>query len=456
MTLEAEREERGELEAPEADRDSWLGENLKAAGFSSVAAFANHVGVPKATAHQWVRGCASNPPTHRPPARLLPIIANALKKVSLAEAIDKLWGEKDGDDCPCGKCGGKRIFEHTPPEARRLWIVIPCAKCGTTENRMYKPWKEDRHRKLCAKCGKSGERAEYTVARCRTCGRTERRPSSYFKKRSSFDPSSNTYECNNCGSLERMRRDRDENLRDLEAEALGAKKSNIKIRSAEASRALFRKHRHQLYGGKLRTGFTPEEQERGRRRHIENASAGKKYPKKTESNLKRHWENWPKGIKVAICDVCRKFQVTAQSSDPRYHKKCHDQVWERSQAGREFQSLKVTQALERRQAVAPLRSPSDEGASLPKRKRGRPKRHSDKDVLLTTFRWMIQHLAGDKSLRQIAEDNAASVQTVANHIHSLAAIIDPELLAKNSQPKVRFLLDAYEKKYPGKRRVSAE
>jgi len=83
------------------------------------------MGFHKSTAHQWVRG-------HRPPARLLPLIANTLTlKVSVTELLENLWGEKDRDDCPCGRCGGYKSFEHTPPEARRLWIVIPCAKCGT-------------------------------------------------------------------------------------------------------------------------------------------------------------------------------------------------------------------------------------------------------------------------------------------------------------------------------------
>src|SRR5262245_33059426 len=148
---------RGELElSDEVQRlsGSWLRKALRDAGYVSIASFAKDIGVPKSTAHQWERGCAANPPTHRPPARLMPVIANAVK-VSVTDLLEKLWGEKDGDPCPC-QCGGKKSFEDTPPPARTLAIIIPCAECGV--KRIHKRWKKGRHRTLCPKCASTAER----------------------------------------------------------------------------------------------------------------------------------------------------------------------------------------------------------------------------------------------------------------------------------------------------------
>lgn len=387
---------------------SWLGEKLNAAGFPSVDAFARQIGVPNSTACQWERGCTSNPPTHRPPARLLPVIAKALGVgVSLAEVIEHLSGEKDGDPCPC-RCGGYKSFEHTPPEARRLWIVIPCAKCGTTEKRSYKPWKTDRHRKLCKKCGKKGERAEYTVARCRTCNRITRRPSSYFVKRFSFDPSLNTYQCNNCGSLERMRKgSQDEELRLHEAEALGKEKSQVKIADRKW---LFSEHRHRMYGGKLKLGFSPEQREKGRRAHMQNAAAGKKYPKKPVAQLVRLWDqgekNLPNRVGFCMCIHCGKFQISFISTEPNFHKPCHDQ-WERTEEGRRYQQ-KVMRWGQRR-------------CHLPHQSTGRARK------LKLHYSWAIKHYLCGKGYGTIAKeggikDRASVKDAITELINCLHAV----------------------------------
>jgi transcriptional regulator with XRE-family HTH domain len=135
--------DREEVDLPDevqTSSGSWFSEKLKAAGFPSVDAFARHTGVPKSTAYQWERGSGAARPTNRPSKERILQLEEVLK-VPATELVEKLWREKDGDPCPCG-CGGYKSFEHTPPEPRRLWIVIPCAKCRTTENRSYKPWKK--------------------------------------------------------------------------------------------------------------------------------------------------------------------------------------------------------------------------------------------------------------------------------------------------------------------------
>jgi transcriptional regulator with XRE-family HTH domain len=192
--------------------DSWFYKARLAAGFPNAALLAQHLGIPKVTVYQWERGSADPRPSHRPPARLMPQIADALK-VSLQELLEALWREKDDDLCPCG-CGGKTSFADTEPKARTLAIKLPCAECGVP--RIYKRWKKDRHRKLCPTCAKSAERAERMVITCRgyqdhrvtrhadTCRGTVRRRSSYVTNLSSFDPSSMTYQCNDCAGTERL------------------------------------------------------------------------------------------------------------------------------------------------------------------------------------------------------------------------------------------------------------
>src|SRR5882724_9053635 len=121
--------------------NSWFYKARLAAGFPNAALLAQQLGVPKITVYQWERGSAAASPTHRPPARLMPQIADALK-VPLPDLLEALWREKDGDDCPRGRCDGKKSFLDTEPEAWTLAIVIPCAnaKCGL--KRVHKRWKE--------------------------------------------------------------------------------------------------------------------------------------------------------------------------------------------------------------------------------------------------------------------------------------------------------------------------
>src|SRR6266481_5311683 len=106
--------------------DSWFYKARVRADFPNAALLAQQLGVPTITVYQWERGSAAASPTHRPPARLMPQIADALK-VSLQDLLDALWREKDGDDCLCG-CGGKPSFSDTEPEAWTLAIVTPCAE----------------------------------------------------------------------------------------------------------------------------------------------------------------------------------------------------------------------------------------------------------------------------------------------------------------------------------------
>lgn len=377
--------------------DSWFHKARVAAGFRNASSLAQLIGVPKGNVYQWERGSSEPTPSFRPPKRLLPQLANALN-VPVTDLLEKLWREKDEDDCPCG-CGGKKSLADTVPEARTLAIVILCAKCGV--KRIRKRWKQKNHRKLCPTCAST---VEYIDLICKTCGTPKRVKPSYVnarQRRIEKGLSPEKYQCNNCASLERLNANLEKELRDIEVEESGRKKSQVKIRTRKARLELFRKHRYRVYGGKLKTEFSQEAQERGRQKHTENAAAGMKYPQKTKSNLKRHWSgDWlPKGIACGICIVCKKFHPTMNSSDPRYHKICHNQKWERSPEGREFQSLRVTQALERRRAVlaagisvktsgaVPTGAPygesliqREEKLPLPKRKHGRPKRHSDKDA----------------------------------------------------------------------------
>ena len=126
--------------------NSWFYQTRVNAGFRNAASLAQLLGVPKGTVYQWERGSADPRPCYRPAWRLMPQIAEALA-VPLHELVEALWREKAGDPCPCGVCGGTKIYPETRPEARTLAIEVPCQKCGV--KRIHKRWKTGRHRKLC-------------------------------------------------------------------------------------------------------------------------------------------------------------------------------------------------------------------------------------------------------------------------------------------------------------------
>jgi transcriptional regulator with XRE-family HTH domain len=65
--------------------DSWF-YKARSAAVLNAAVLAQLLGVPKTTVYGWERGSAAPTPTHRPPARLMPQLAAALK-VTLAEAV---------------------------------------------------------------------------------------------------------------------------------------------------------------------------------------------------------------------------------------------------------------------------------------------------------------------------------------------------------------------------------
>ena len=213
----------GKVQNPE----SWFYNARLRAGFPNAALLAQRLGVPKGTVYQWERGSAAPSPSFRPPARLMPQIADALK-VPLPEAIEALWKEKVGDPCPCG-CGGKKVFPDPDqfPGARALVIELPCANAKCGRKRIYKRWKKSRHRKLCSTCATAVERIEFTCVgyqdhnatlHARTCPRTMRlRPCDANARQllkdngleSRFDVSAKTYQCNRCASTERLLANKD-------------------------------------------------------------------------------------------------------------------------------------------------------------------------------------------------------------------------------------------------------
>jgi len=184
-----------------------------------------------------------------------------------------------------------------------------------------------------------------------------------------------------------MRRDRDEKLRDLEVKSSGGKRSQVKIRTQKAKDELFQKHRSSLYGSKLRTGFTAEEQERGRRAYVQNAAAGKQFPEKTKSQLVRWWDveekDLPDSIGLGICIHCDIIAMSFFSDEPDFHKTCHDE-WERTEDGRRFQSRKM----------------HGKKASLPS-PTGRP---MTRENLKLHYSWAIKHYLSGKSYDSIAAE----------------------------------------------------
>ena len=290
----------------------------------NLALLIQRLGVPKSTVYQWQHGRG------RPPWRLMPQIADALA-VPLPDLVEALWREKAGDPCPCG-CRGTKVFPIERPEARTLAIEIPCAKCGT--KRIHKRWKTSRHRKLCPTCATTVERIEFTCVgyrdhdatrHARTCPGTLRlRPSDVSSRQwikkclpdSRFDVTNKTYQCNGCAGAERLHAWEEKELGKLYAKKY-PHESTPKIQSGQR-RLKMRHALHAEFHAKFSPNFkaTREAQELGRLRFIQNVAAGKKYPKKTIANVRRHWlgDQLPKGINFGICIVCQKLIVTMNSS----------------------------------------------------------------------------------------------------------------------------------------------
>jgi hypothetical protein len=228
-----------------------------------------------------------------------------------------------------------------------------------------------------------------------------------------------TYQCNDCAGTERLHAAEEKTLRILYAKKY-PNENAPKIQSGQR-RQKMRRILHSEFSPNFKP--TREGQELGRQRFIQNAAAGKKYPKKTRANTKRHWsgDELPKGINFGICIVCKKLIETMNSSNPRFHRACH-QEWERTPEGRAFQSRRV------RGQKVDLAIPKRRGPTV------------DNDALATAYRWTVQYSHEGKSYRRIAEESGMPFSTVRDQIHRLVSILDPDLLASRFQPAARSLL----------------
>jgi hypothetical protein len=420
--------------------DSWFYNARLRAGFPNAALLAQRLGVPKGTVYQWERGSADPRPSFRPPARLMPQIADALK-VPLPDLLEALWREKDDDPCLCG-CGGKTSFSDTRPEARTLAIKIPCAnaKCGVP--RIRKRWKKDRHRKLCPTCATAVERIEFTCVgyqdhdatlHARTCPRTmQLRPSDvssrqWIKKRfpdSRFDVYTKTYQCNSCAGAERLIAWTEEELNKARAKKYPDLNTKIlgKIRTREKRLELRRAH-HSDVSPNFKA--TREAQERGRKNFAQMGAEGKTWPKMTKANLIRRWSGkaLPKRIRFGLCIVCEKIAMTYGPEEPRFHSACH-QKWQTSPEGKTFQSLRV-RGLD---------------ANLPPPPPGRP---VTEENLKRSYSWAIQHYLAEKSYREISQQNGLSHPSVIERVESLIAQLPtPNLVGTRLRGSIELLLDA--------------
>jgi DNA-binding XRE family transcriptional regulator len=424
----------GKVQNPE----SWFYNARLRAGFPNAALLAQRLGVPKGTVYQWERGSAAPSPSFRPPARLMPQIADALK-VPLPEAIEALWKEKVGDPCPCG-CGGKKVFPDPDqfPGARALVIELPCANAKCGRKRIYKRWKKSRHRKLCSTCATAVERIEFTCVgyqdhnatlHARTCPRTMRlRPCDANARQllkdngleSRFDVSAKTYQCNRCASTERLLANKERELR-----TLAKKFPHIdvpRIRRREQRIKLLRDHHVEMS-----PNFKPtrEAQKLGHRNFAQMGAEGKTWPKMTKANLIRRWwrDELPKRIRFGICIVCKKIAITYSPREPRFHWACHQQ-WESTPEGKNFQSLRVR----------------GQEARLPPPKRGRP---VTEDSLKEAYSWAIRYYFRDISFDEIAGQNNLSPKAVELKVKSIIERLPaPDLVSARFRKPIELLLDA--------------
>jgi DNA-binding XRE family transcriptional regulator len=393
----------------------------------NLALLTQQIGVPKSTVYQWQRGRG------RPPWRLMPQIADALA-VPLPQLVEVLWMEKAGDPCPCG-CAGTKVFPENP-EARTLAIELPCAKCGS--KRIYKRWKQSRHRKLCPTCATAVERIKFTCVgyrdhnatlHARTCPRTMRlRPADINARqllkdnglKSRFDVSSAEYQCNRCASTERLLANKERELR-----ALAKKFPHIdvpRIRRREQQIKLLRDHHVEMS-----PNFKPtrEAQKLGHRNFAQMGAEGKTWPKMTKANLIRRWwrDELPKRIRFGICIVCDKIALTYGPEEPHFHWSCH-QKWQATSDGRSFQSLRVR----------------GQEARLPPPKPGRP---VSEDSLKESYSWAIRYYFRGISFDEIAKQNNLSPKSVEERVKStIARLPAPDLVSVRFRRPIELLVAA--------------
>ena len=415
--------------------DSWFYNVRVQAGFRNAATLAEQLGVPKGTVYQWERGSASSVPSHRPPWRLMPQIAEILV-VTLPQLVEALWKETVGDPCPCG-CGGTKAFPKDRLEARTLAIEIPCAKCGV--KRIHNRWKKGRHRKLCFTCAASVERIKFTCIGYRdhdakglyakTCPKTMwLRPSDVNARqrlkdnglKSSFDASSKTYKCNSCAGTERLHAKQEKMIQEF----LKEKYPDVdrKIRTGAKRRRMW-----SLHGAEINPKFKPtrDAQELGRRKFIQNAAAGMKYPKKTTANLIRRWlaAKLPECIRFGICIACDTLIMTANSENPTFHRVCHNK-WESTPEGKNFQSR---------------RSRGEKALLAITKNRGPRVAESN---LKEAYSWAIGYYLRGFSFDEIASQNNLSPKAVEKRVkYIIARLPAPHLLAARFQGAIKLLLD---------------
>jgi transcriptional regulator with XRE-family HTH domain len=161
MTLETERGDSGELEAPQ--EGLWLRSRRLAVGLT-LTALARQLGAPIQTVSRWEHG-ESRPPWPWPLKLAAALTVEAVAAVTVEDVLEHLWGERKGDPCPRHQdCPGTKIRPDDPvalatlqpalrqyaEKALRLLIKVTCARCPRSHAYpAYGP-----HPRLCPVCSK--------------------------------------------------------------------------------------------------------------------------------------------------------------------------------------------------------------------------------------------------------------------------------------------------------------
>jgi len=411
-------------------RSSWLREAMLAAGFPTAPALGQRLGISGEAVLNWLH-------LGRPFWGKLEALVVALH-VPLEEAVGALWGEHVGDPCPCG-CGGKKTLP-THPNARKLVISLPCAKCGRI--RVYE--RQAQHRRLCHPCGLY--RAKPTTFTCvgyddhgvtrhaKKCPRTKvfmpweitqytaRQPTHWGKgiycprrwQRAFLDETSATFRCGYCsrGSIATVHLDQR-----LEREA------SERIRS--------RTHRSEVLRDvifEFNPAFVNSRQkglERGRLKRKRDGLS-----KTALLNRQRgHWvAAWagpalPTTRVVSRCVFCTRLTITDRSKG-NWHRSCLNN-WYGTPQGRRYNSKNWMN-----KGPIPIPRPG-------------PGRPAAPEALKRAFAWAIQHYLGGRSYRDIARDEGVAGPSIHEGVAEvMAALPDPALVAQRHRGIINLLLSS--------------
>jgi transcriptional regulator with XRE-family HTH domain len=399
-----------------------------AAGFEP-ASLATELGMSATSVRSWWAGRV------KPSFARVEKIARALQ-TPLDDVMGDLWGERPGEPCDCGKCGGAKVLPAAPT-ALTLATERRCVQCGDLSRyREGSPLAS--HHSRCRRCGPGRGNQTRTVERISlTCVgyedhrvrrfapnclgrldltraqilyrgklRSARSRSKFTESNPGFhDAARGEFRCDRCVASARVIAVREGRMRALTNERIQSRQQRIEIQR-ELWTVMF-------------PGFAASR-----------PSNGVPPPQTSKAQILRWWslrEGPPTKPQLSYCLFCTKITIS-QKRPARWHLSCFNE-WQGTGQGAAYQ---VARHLGTARGIQP-------GAFVRER-RGKP---TDPDALKRHFQWAILNKAGGLGVREIAREVGVTHVAVSKAIGEILADMPRiELVRTEFQSHVRLLQGA--------------